>query len=85
MASPSTLPQDGDVKEIQTQIAGKKKEQALLQVLEKLFNCLVDTDKFTYLSERMLICLQPSFKASKSRERIIRFDSRAFLLQYPLT
>lgn len=81
MASPSALPQESDVKEIQTQIAGKKKEQALIQLLEKLFNCLVDTDKWTYLSERMSFAHHSVAEDTKSHERNIRFDCCVFALR----
>lgn len=73
------------MKEIQTQIAGKKKEQALVQLLEKLFNCLVDTDKWTYLSERTSFTHGFSAEDTKSHERTIRFDSYVFALPCPLT
>jgi hypothetical protein len=51
MASPSALPTESDIKELQALISGKKKESYLLPLLEKLFHCLVDTDKWLFLSE----------------------------------
>jgi hypothetical protein len=51
MASPTAQPAEVDVKELQALIASKKKESAILPLIEKLFTCLVDTDKWLFLSE----------------------------------
>ena len=52
MATPTTQPSEVDMKELQTLISGKKKESSILPLLEKLFPCLVDTDKWLFLAER---------------------------------
>ena len=62
MASPTAQPAEVDVKELQALIASKKKESAILPLIEKLFTCLVDTDKWLFLSERTSINLNSTIE-----------------------